>query len=580
MPEHSATAKEILAWIICATRPLTPLELQHALAIEIGEPCLDEDNLPEINDLVSVCAGLVTIDEQSKIVRLAHYTTQEYLQKNLHVLFPDAHRQLGTTCISYLCFNEFKAGFAPSHEELEHRLRKYPLYSYSSQNWALHSKSQNIEMDMILKLLRDDGKVSACSQALMTRMDPQFASQRVLREIKGLHLAVYLGLYEAAKVLLAEGSPVDVQDGLHRTPLSWMAEVGHERAVEFLLSVGANANSTDLHGQSPLSYAVLQGHKSIFSILKAAGAHAEYKDTHGRSPLFYAIWGGHEDMVEALLRESSDTNCRDNNDQTPLIHAIQHTFEGRFETTKRLKIVEMLLKAGMTPNIKDKVGGFPLFYAVQSGNAALVTLLLQNGADVKCLNHRHETVLSVAVARGYENVVKTLLKWGADPECKDHDGQIPLSAAATRGNMSMVSLLLAGCAQPDCTDDLFGKTALSYAAWKGHAPIVRALLMAGANPNCKDLQGRTPLSWAAEYGHLDVITVLLDESIETAFDDDLCHNTPLAYAESKGHTEVVDLLLRGCRSGTTVKFKPMSSPTSEEESHGSAIPFKWFNIEH
>lgn len=57
----------------CAKRPLTTLELQHALAVEVGESELDEENFPEIEDMVSVCAGLVTVDEECGIIRLVHY---------------------------------------------------------------------------------------------------------------------------------------------------------------------------------------------------------------------------------------------------------------------------------------------------------------------------------------------------------------------------------------------------------------------------------------------------------------------------------------------------------------------------
>lgn len=55
-------AEQALSWIICALRPLSTLELQHALAVEIGESELDEENIPDIDKVVSVCAGLVTID--------------------------------------------------------------------------------------------------------------------------------------------------------------------------------------------------------------------------------------------------------------------------------------------------------------------------------------------------------------------------------------------------------------------------------------------------------------------------------------------------------------------------------------
>ena len=49
--------------------------------MEVGESNLDEDNLPEIEDMVSVCAGLVTIDEESNVIRLVHYITQEYFKR-------------------------------------------------------------------------------------------------------------------------------------------------------------------------------------------------------------------------------------------------------------------------------------------------------------------------------------------------------------------------------------------------------------------------------------------------------------------------------------------------------------------
>jgi hypothetical protein len=38
-------AKEVMSWITCATRPLSTLELRHALAVEIGESKFDENTL-------------------------------------------------------------------------------------------------------------------------------------------------------------------------------------------------------------------------------------------------------------------------------------------------------------------------------------------------------------------------------------------------------------------------------------------------------------------------------------------------------------------------------------------------------
>jgi hypothetical protein len=79
--DHKKLAKQVLLWITCTKRPLTTSELQHALAVEIGESQLDEENLPNVEEIMSVCAGLITVDIESSIIRLVHYTTQVYFEQ-------------------------------------------------------------------------------------------------------------------------------------------------------------------------------------------------------------------------------------------------------------------------------------------------------------------------------------------------------------------------------------------------------------------------------------------------------------------------------------------------------------------
>ncbi|KAK4085610.1 uncharacterized protein Triagg1_600 [Trichoderma aggressivum f. europaeum] len=52
-------ALHALSWVSCAMRQLSTLELQPALAVEKGSRGIDDDNIPEISDIVSACAGLV-----------------------------------------------------------------------------------------------------------------------------------------------------------------------------------------------------------------------------------------------------------------------------------------------------------------------------------------------------------------------------------------------------------------------------------------------------------------------------------------------------------------------------------------
>ena len=74
-------AKQVLSWICCSLRPLTVTGIQHALAVEPGDANFDEEALPDEDILVSVCAGLVTIDQKSNIIRLVHYTIREYSER-------------------------------------------------------------------------------------------------------------------------------------------------------------------------------------------------------------------------------------------------------------------------------------------------------------------------------------------------------------------------------------------------------------------------------------------------------------------------------------------------------------------
>jgi hypothetical protein len=237
-------AKQVLSWITCAKRPLTTLELRHALAVEISESALDKENLPEIEDIVSMCAGLVTIDQESNIIRLVHYTTQEYFERNQVTWFPNAQTDIAMTCVTYLSFNAFETGFCPTDEEFEARLQLNLLYDYAARNWGHHARAASTEVEqLILGLLESEAKVSAANQAILASKSYSWDSgysQRVLRQMTGVHVAAYFGLREAIMALLKNGHDLDTKDNGGRTPLSWATEKGHEAVVKLLLEKGAD----------------------------------------------------------------------------------------------------------------------------------------------------------------------------------------------------------------------------------------------------------------------------------------------------------------------------------------------------
>ena len=93
-------AMAALMWISHAERPLKADELCHALAVEIGLPNLNIENLPSIGTLLAFCQGLVVVDKEASTVRLIHFTLQEYLQAHPD-LFGPAHSTIAEICLTF-----------------------------------------------------------------------------------------------------------------------------------------------------------------------------------------------------------------------------------------------------------------------------------------------------------------------------------------------------------------------------------------------------------------------------------------------------------------------------------------------
>jgi len=495
-------AMRVLSWITCAKRRLTTSELRYALAVEVGESELDKDNLPEIEDMVSVCAGLVIVEE-SNVIRLVHYTTQEYFERTWVSWFPNAQIDIATICITYLSFTAFQTGFCSTDEDFEARLRLNPLYSYAARNWGCHVQAASIEKEqLILDLLKSSAKVSAASQAMKAMTASGWYddySQEVPSQMTGVHLAAYFGLSETTIALLGDGHDPDVEDTDGRTPLSWAAQNGHEAVVKLLLDKdGVNPDSKDtIYGQTPLSWAARNGHEAVVKLLlDKEGVDPDSKDTYGRTPLLWAARNGREAVVKLLLDEGVDSDSEDTYDRTPLSWAADNGHEA---------VVKLLLdKEGVDPNSKDKYGWTPLSWAVENGHEAVIKLLFDmDGVDPDSKDKYGWTPLSWAVAKGHEAVVKLLLdKEGVDPDSKDRYGHTPLLWAAVNGNEAVVKLLLDKDGVDPDSKDIYGRTPLSWAVEKGHEAVVKLLLdKDGVDPDSKDKYGHTPLSWAAGRGH-------------------------------------------------------------------------------
>ena len=443
-------AKQVLLWVTYAKRALSTTEVQHALAISLGITKLDEDYLPEVEILDSVCAGLVTVDKNSDIIRLVHYTAQEYFKQTSS--FPSAETDITVTCVTYLSFDAFETGFCPTDEEFESRLQLNPFYDYAARNWGHHASVASAKVEqLVVDFLRSEAKASSSSQAMMASklyLDDSGYSQRVPKQMTGLHLVAYFGLTEAMTALLKNEYDLDSKDNNGRTPLSWAAEKGHETVVKQLLEKGAKLESKDNNGRTPLLLAAENGHGTVAKQLLKKGAKLESEDNNGWTPLSTAAMKGHEAVVELLLEKGAELESKDNHDNTPLSWA---AWNGHEAVAKLL-----LAKEGVDPDSKNEHGQTPLSVMAENGHEALVKLLLsKEGVDPDSKDENGQTPLSWAAENGHETVVKLLLaKEGVDPDSKDENGQTPLSWAAENGHEAVVKLLLAKeDVDPDSKDE-------------------------------------------------------------------------------------------------------------------------------
>jgi ankyrin repeat protein len=371
-PGFRQLAETVLTWIVCATRPLKTSELQHALAVEVGERELDEDNIPQVEDMVSVCAGLVTVDRESNVVRLVHYTTQEYFDQTQNHWFPAAEEDITTTCVTYLSFSTFGTGFCGSHEDFEQRLQSYPFYNYAAHSWAHHARNCRTLNQCVINFLENGSNVEAASQALFATKLYQRGgrSRRVPQETTGVHLAAYFQLDEAIEALLLKGHSLGPRDSLGQTPLSYAADGGYENGVRIMLNCDQiDSDSRDNEGVTPLMCAARNGHDTIVNfLLNDERVNINSKDVGGRTPLLWAAQNKHWITVLHLLEKGADAHSREEFGQTLLSFAAER---GRDD------FVELLLSMdGVDADTKDICNLTPLLLATAFERREVVMQLL------------------------------------------------------------------------------------------------------------------------------------------------------------------------------------------------------------
>ncbi|TVY81572.1 putative ankyrin repeat protein [Lachnellula suecica] len=288
-------ADQVLSWITYARRPLRTNELQQALAIEIDEEYLDEENFSDIEEMINVCAGLVTVDENSKVIRFIHYTTQEYFESIRKTRFPGCDDHVALSCITYLMHNDLEVD-SSGRFSIDSTC---DLVEYAAQHWGHHVRiaSSTVVTPSTLRLLKMDKRLRSYSELSGNITSTHWQSSPSI----ALWAAAYFGLEDAAQLLLAEGADVNCKMN-GETALYVASTEGFVGVVRKLLDAGSDVELTGGSRGTALSTAAYHGHNEIIRLL-IPRSFPWWR--HGTA-LKEAIDGGKPGTVTLLLENGAD----------------------------------------------------------------------------------------------------------------------------------------------------------------------------------------------------------------------------------------------------------------------------------
>jgi ankyrin repeat protein len=291
------------------------------------------------------------------------------------------------------------------------------------------------------------------------------------------------------KILLERGASVHAATVTHLTgraatrdvagytPLLFAARVGGLESARMLLDAGANPNAAASDRLSALGLATIRGHVEVAMLLLDRGADANAGEP-GYTPLHWAAgWW------ETTLTTSDFRAGREGNNEWNALPGL---------TTGKVDLVRALLANGADPNaelerpptragatrspgLPELVGATPFLLAAAGGDAELMEILAEAGADTSLTTKIRSTPLMAAAGLGRVMGENTL------------DEAVLLEAAQLAVQMG---------ADVGATDDI-GNSALHYAAYHRLSSLVQFLVDQGAELEDRNKFGETPL-WLSE----------------------------------------------------------------------------------
>lgn len=142
---------------------------------------------------------------------------------------------------------------------------------------------------------------------------------------------------------------------------------GNLLRVDTFLNQGVDVHSTDAKGTTPLFLAAQHGHQQVVARLLEQGASVNQPRQDGVTPLFVAARQGHRDIVALFLNKGANVNAQSGVGGVTLLHV--STYRNDYA------LVTLLLQHGADKHARMSSGERPIDLARQQGYTALIPLL-------------------------------------------------------------------------------------------------------------------------------------------------------------------------------------------------------------
>ncbi|KAJ5738251.1 Mg2+ transporter protein CorA-like/Zinc transport protein ZntB [Penicillium malachiteum] len=251
------------------------------------------------------------------------------------------------------------------------------------------------------------------------------------------HYAARSGDLEIVQELLTQNPSFSKeQNNLGQTGLVIAANNLQSSVVDFLFN-HENENHSEDEGFAVLTYAITEGHLDLTkSILQRFSRLASRKNESGDVPLFTAIKSKELDVIEYILTVNVDLGIKDGRGSN-LLHCA--TKNGLLDTMKFLLTQKPDL---INERDSDSGGRTPLTIAIWKNEDSLISLLLQNKANVNVQDDSGDTALHSACRFSSPEIVQKLIEAGAEPTTTGEYDSTPLHHAARSGNLQKVDMIL------------------------------------------------------------------------------------------------------------------------------------------